>query len=59
MICYYACQKKDGRYVCVCGVLNPYLMAGDYPVFDTAEECIRYWRGKGIVVEDGEERGWS
>lgn len=50
MIVYYAIQS-GGRFYCQQEALNPYLMQADYPLFDSAEECIAYWAKEGITVE--------
>lgn len=46
---YYLYKNKDGSYEIECEELNPYLMMGDYLLFDTEESCIEYWKREGIL----------
>lgn len=48
---YYAIQSNDGRHYCQQEELNPFLMLGDYPLFDTREACVAYWTELGVNVE--------
>ena len=50
-IVYYAQKAHDGHVYCYQESLNPYLMLGDFPLFDTQEACINYWKEQGIDVE--------
>lgn len=51
MICYYAYKSRDGHTYLMKECLNDSLMTGDYLLFDTAEECINYWKNQGIEVD--------
>lgn len=48
---YYAYKSRDGHTYLMKEYLNPSLMTGDYLLFDSAEECISYWKEKGIEVD--------
>ena len=48
---YYAYDSRGGHTYCIREALNPYLMTGDYLLFDTAADCIRYWKDHGIEVD--------
>ena len=50
---YYAVKSKDGVYRCVAEYMSPYMMTGDYLMFDSAEECIEYWASEGLEVQNG------
>ena len=50
-IVYYAQRAHDGRFYCYQESLNPYLMQGDFPLFDTPEACVTYWKEQGITVK--------
>lgn len=48
---YYAVySREDHKYHLWCEALVPYLMCGDYLLFDSADECISYWASEGIEV---------
>ena len=51
MFKYYAYQSKDGHTYCIKENLNPYLMNGDYLLFDTQEECVNYWKKNGVTID--------
>ena len=48
---YYAYESRDGHCYCIKEELSPYLMTGDYLLFDSAEKCVEYWRKKGVEVD--------
>lgn len=48
---YYAYKSRDGHVYCVYEPLDESLMCGDYLLFDTAEECVKYWREHGLEVD--------
>ena len=48
---YYAYTSRDGSTYLMREVMNPYLMVGDYLLFDSAEECIDYWKKQGVEVK--------
>lgn len=48
---YYAYESRDGHCYCIGEALNPYLMTGDYLLFDSPEECVSYWRKNGVEVD--------
>ena len=49
-IFWYAVRSEDGTYKAVGAALDPYLMTGDCPLFDSAEACVAYWKAEGIGV---------
>ena len=51
MIVYYAYKSRDGHVYCMHEALSPYLSTGDYLLFDSAEDCVRYWAAEGIEVD--------
>ena len=48
---YYAYDSRDGHTYCIGEFLNPYLMMSDYLLFDSAEECVNYWKEHGKEVD--------
>ena len=48
---FYAYKSRDGHTYCICESLNPYLMTGDYLLFDTAEDCVKYWEKHGTIID--------
>ena len=48
---YYAYQSSDGHTYLMHEELLPWLMLGDFPLFDTAEDCIAFWASRGLVVD--------
>lgn len=48
---YYAYKSRDGHVYCIEEALNPYLMTGDYLLFDSAAECVAYWKENGVEVD--------
>ena len=48
---YYAYVSRDGHVYCVRALLDEYLMTGDELLFDSAEECVAYWKEQGIEVD--------
>ena len=48
---YYMYQSRDGKNYIIEEYLNPYLMTGDYLLFDSAEECAAYWKERGVEVD--------
>lgn len=48
---YYMYHSRNGLNYCIGEFLNEYLMVGDYLLFDSAEECVAYWKAEGIEVD--------
>jgi hypothetical protein len=51
MIVYYLYHTRDGKNQLMAENLNACLILGDYPLFDTAEACIDYWKKQGVEVD--------
>lgn len=50
-VVYHAEKGRKGNWYICCNYLNPYLMTGDYPLFDTEEACREYWESEGVVFD--------
>lgn len=49
---YYAYYSShDNKTYIISEYLNPYLMSSDYLLFDSAEECRKYWEEKGVKID--------
>jgi len=48
---YFAQRSYTGRWIVSCAALDPYLMTGDYPLFDTPESCIAFYAGRGLTLD--------
>ncbi len=51
MLYYYAYKSRDGHTYCVKEYMNPSLMTGDYLLFDSAEECVKHWAERGVIID--------
>ena len=53
MLFYYGVySRRTGKIVITCSALDPYLMTGDYLLFDTEVECRNYWEKQGCEVAE-------
>lgn len=50
-VVYHAEKGRTGKWFICCEQLNPYLMTGDYLLFESAEECRMYWESEGVVFD--------
>lgn len=48
---FYAYKSRDGHTYCIQERLNSSLMTGDYLLFDSAEDCVTYWRELGVIID--------
>ncbi|MBO5967284.1 MAG: hypothetical protein J6S14_02165 [Clostridia bacterium] len=48
---YYAYKSRDGHVYCIYEVLFNYALLDDYLLFDSAEECVAYWKDHGVEVD--------
>lgn len=48
---YYAYRARDGHTYCIGEEINASLMSGDYILFDSRQECIEYWKQRGVVID--------
>lgn len=51
MFYYGVWSVREKVIVIFKSALNPYLMTGDFLLFDTREECVKYWEGMGCKVK--------
>ena len=55
MFYYLNWDRRNKCYYIEAEPLNPYLMTSDYLLFDTPEDCKKYWVRNGI--DESEIRG--
>lgn len=48
---YYAYKSRDGHVYCVKTMFCAEMMLDDVLLFDTAEDCVNYWRENGVEVD--------
>ena len=48
-VVYHAEKNRAGKLFICADHLTPYLSTGDYPLFDSADACRKYWEAQGAL----------
>lgn len=51
MFYYRVWDRINKCYYIECAALDPYLMTSDYLLFDSAEDCEKYWKENDAIDE--------